>query len=104
MEAGEFIDKLVVGGGIRLRQGSLLINLLLVEGRRCRLRREGAGRGEKVQVEELNDKFFVVGGEEKVLKEEIKLEAGELIDASFISKKKLCQFFEKEINDCKVSF
>ena len=38
-----------------------------------------------------------------MLKDEIKLEAGELIDASYISKKKLCEFFEKEIADCKVS-
>ena len=38
-----------------------------------------------------------------MLKDEIKLEAGELIDASYISKKKLCEFFEKEMTDCKVS-
>jgi isocitrate dehydrogenase len=43
----------------------------------------------------------VGGGSEKVLKENIKLEAGELIDASFISKNKLCAFFEKEIADSK---
>ncbi|XP_023342544.1 uncharacterized protein LOC111712219 [Eurytemora carolleeae] len=47
--------------------------------------------------------FKPAAGGEKVLKEEIKLEAGELIDASFISKKKLCEFFEKEMTDCKES-
>jgi len=40
-------------------------------------------------------------GGSKVLKESVKLEAGEVIDATCLSKTKLCQFFEKEIQDCK---
>jgi isocitrate dehydrogenase len=40
-------------------------------------------------------------GASKVLKEEVKLEVGEVIDATCLSKTKLCQFFEKEIKDCK---
>jgi len=42
-----------------------------------------------------------VDGNSKVLKESVKLEAGEVIDATCMSKAKLCQFFEKEIQDCK---
>jgi len=40
-------------------------------------------------------------GGELVLKEEVKLEKGEVIDASCISRKKLCEFFEAEIKDSK---
>ncbi len=36
-----------------------------------------------------------------MLKEDVKLEAGEVIDATCLSKAKLCEFFEKEIEDCK---
>ena len=45
---------------------------------------------------------LVGDGTEKVLKEEVKLEEGEVIDASCINKNKLCEFFEKEMVDCKV--
>jgi len=40
-------------------------------------------------------------GVEKVLKEEVKLEAGEVIDASRLNINQLNQFFEKEMKDCK---
>jgi isocitrate dehydrogenase len=38
-------------------------------------------------------------GSVQVLKENLALEAKEVIDASFLSKKSLCAFFEKEIQD-----
>jgi isocitrate dehydrogenase len=38
-------------------------------------------------------------GATRVLKEDVKLEAAEVIDATCLSKAKLCQFFEKEIED-----
>jgi len=38
---------------------------------------------------------------ETVLKDNLKLEQGEVIDAATMSKKALCNFFEAEINDCK---
>ena len=37
-----------------------------------------------------------------MLKEEVKLEAGEVIDASGININNLNNFFQKEIQDCKV--
>jgi len=40
-------------------------------------------------------------GSETMLKENLKLEAGEIIDASRMSKKALTEFFEREISDCK---
>lgn len=40
-------------------------------------------------------------GSTTVLKESLKLQQGEIIDASSISVAKLCEFFEKEIQDCK---
>merc|ERR1719495_448528 len=36
-----------------------------------------------------------------VLKQGVKLEQGEVIDATCMNKAKLCQFFEKEMTDCK---
>jgi len=36
-----------------------------------------------------------------VLKEELKLQAGEVIDATFLDTAKLCEFFEAEMVDCK---
>merc|ERR1719495_494050 len=36
-----------------------------------------------------------------VLKQGVKLEQGEVIDATCMNKTKLCQFFEKEMTDCK---
>jgi len=39
-------------------------------------------------------------GKEVVLKDSLKLEEGEVIDASSMSKKALCDFFEAEIKDC----
>merc|ERR1719431_1209277 len=39
-------------------------------------------------------------GKETVMKEGLKLEEGEVIDAARMSKKALCEFFEAEIQDC----
>ena len=44
--------------------------------------------------------FKAKDGSEKVLKENLQLEAGEIIDASTMSKKALTDFFEAEIADC----
>jgi len=40
-------------------------------------------------------------GTTKVLKEELKLQKGEVIDATKMDTAALCEFFEKEIQDCK---
>jgi len=40
-------------------------------------------------------------GEERVLKDNLALEAGEVIDASMMSAEALCSFFKKEIEDCQ---
>jgi isocitrate dehydrogenase len=40
-------------------------------------------------------------GTTTVLKDEIELEAGEVIDASFMSIKELCEFYEQEISEAK---
>eukprot|EP00088_Acartia_fossae_P016531 TRINITY_DN19261_c0_g1_i1.p1 TRINITY_DN19261_c0_g1~~TRINITY_DN19261_c0_g1_i1.p1 ORF type:complete len:735 (+),score=215.29 TRINITY_DN19261_c0_g1_i1:41-2245(+) len=45
--------------------------------------------------------FKPADGEAKVLKPEVKLEAGEVIDATCMNKQKLCAFFDQEIQDCK---
>jgi len=45
--------------------------------------------------------FKGADGTEKVLKDNLKLEAGEIIDAATMSKKALTDFFESEISDCK---
>ncbi|MDL5034949.1 NADP-dependent isocitrate dehydrogenase [Comamonas resistens] len=42
-------------------------------------------------------------GKTIVLKEKVKLLDGEVIDSMFMSKKALCAFYEKEIEDCKES-
>eukprot|EP00092_Neocalanus_flemingeri_P012216 GFUD01013171.1.p1 GENE.GFUD01013171.1~~GFUD01013171.1.p1 ORF type:complete len:738 (-),score=265.92 GFUD01013171.1:164-2377(-) len=48
----------------------------------------------------VNIVFKAADGSEKVMKENLKLEAGEIIDASTMSKKALTDFFEAEIADC----
>ena len=40
-------------------------------------------------------------GKTIVLKEKVKLLEGEIIDSMFMSKKELCAFYEKELQDCK---
>ncbi len=40
-------------------------------------------------------------GETVVLKESIPVQAGEVVDSMFMRKKSLCEFFEREMNDCK---
>ncbi len=40
-------------------------------------------------------------GEKIVLKPKVELEDGEVIDSMFMSKKALCAFYEKELDDCK---
>ena len=40
-------------------------------------------------------------GQSIVLKEKVALKDGEIIDSMFMSKKALCDFYEKEIEDCK---
>ncbi|HEX5805227.1 MAG TPA: NADP-dependent isocitrate dehydrogenase [Macromonas sp.] len=42
-------------------------------------------------------------GKTTVLKPEVKLLAGEIIDSMFMSKKALCDFYEKELEDCRQS-
>jgi isocitrate dehydrogenase len=41
------------------------------------------------------------GGKITVLKPEVKLLEGEIIDSMFMSKKALCDFYEKELEDCR---
>ncbi len=41
------------------------------------------------------------GGKISVLKPEVKLLEGEIIDSMFMSKKALCEFYEKEMEDCR---
>jgi len=48
----------------------------------------------------VNIVFKGADGSEKMLKENLKLEAGEIIDASRMSKSALTKFFEDEIADC----
>lgn len=40
-------------------------------------------------------------GQSIVLKEKVALQDGEIIDSMFMSKKALCDFYEKELEDCK---
>lgn len=40
-------------------------------------------------------------GKSIVLKEKVALKDGEIIDSMFMSKKALCDFYERELNDCK---
>ncbi|WP_026686596.1 NADP-dependent isocitrate dehydrogenase [Azovibrio restrictus] len=41
------------------------------------------------------------GGKTTVLKPEVKLLEGEIIDSMFMSKKALCEFYEQELEDCR---
>ncbi|NHC06072.1 isocitrate dehydrogenase [Azonexus fungiphilus] len=41
------------------------------------------------------------GGKITILKPEVKLLEGEIIDSMFMSKKALCDFYEKELEDCR---
>ncbi|NJD25182.1 MAG: NADP-dependent isocitrate dehydrogenase [Betaproteobacteria bacterium] len=41
------------------------------------------------------------GGKISVLKPKVSLQAGEIIDSMFMSKKALCDFYERELNDCR---
>jgi isocitrate dehydrogenase len=41
------------------------------------------------------------GGKISVLKPEVKLQEGEIIDSMFMSKKALCKFYEQEMEDCR---
>ncbi|MGJ8680715.1 NADP-dependent isocitrate dehydrogenase [Paraglaciecola sp.] len=45
--------------------------------------------------------FTGTDGEKTILKPKVALLAGEVLDASFMSKNALCEFFEKEIQDAK---
>lgn len=47
--------------------------------------------------------FTDTSGNSKILKSEFKMETGEVLDSSFISKKLLCEFLEREIQDAKES-
>jgi len=49
----------------------------------------------------VNIVFKDAQGGTTVLKQGVKLEQGEVIDATCMNKAKLCQFFEKEMTDCK---
>ncbi|RAU82147.1 NADP-dependent isocitrate dehydrogenase [Pontibacter arcticus] len=53
------------------------------------------------QAGEVKIEFVGADGSTKTLKEGLKLKAGEIIDASVMSKKALRAFFEKEISDAK---
>jgi len=61
---------------------------------------------EQSHIMQAQDKVKIVfkdsaSGVETVLKDNLSLENGEVIDAAKMSKAALCEFFEKEINDCK---
>ncbi|WP_230969359.1 NADP-dependent isocitrate dehydrogenase [Nitrogeniibacter aestuarii] len=45
--------------------------------------------------------LITTGGEKVVLKDNVPLLDGEIIDSMFMSKKALCDFYEKEIEDCR---
>ena len=45
--------------------------------------------------------FSSADGKETVLKEGLKLQAGEIIDAATMSKKALTEFYAAQIEDCK---
>ncbi len=47
--------------------------------------------------------LIAMGGKTTVLKPEVKLQEGEIIDSMFMSKKALCEFYEKELEDCRES-
>merc|ERR1719253_339794 len=50
---------------------------------------------------EVQIEFVPAEGDATVLKKGIKLQAGEVLDATFMSCKELCAFYEKEIADAK---
>ena len=45
--------------------------------------------------------FIAPDGKTTVLKPEIELQEGEVIDSMFMSKKALCEFYERELEDCR---
>ena len=45
--------------------------------------------------------LITASGKTIVLKPEIALEQGEVVDSMFMSKKALCEFYEREIEDCR---
>ncbi|WP_227817600.1 NADP-dependent isocitrate dehydrogenase [Nitrogeniibacter aestuarii] len=47
--------------------------------------------------------LITTGGEKVVLKDNVPLLDGEIIDSMFMSKKALCDFYEKEIEDCRAA-
>jgi isocitrate dehydrogenase len=49
----------------------------------------------------VNIEFQGADGNKKMLKEGLKLEANEVLDATFMSKKALCAYYEKEMPECK---
>ena len=50
---------------------------------------------------EVRMELIAKGGKITVLKPEVKLLEGEIIDSMFMSKKALCDFYEKELEDCR---
>ena len=45
--------------------------------------------------------LITASGKAIVLKPKVALQAGEIIDSMFMSKKALCEFYERELDDCK---
>ncbi|MDX5445844.1 MAG: NADP-dependent isocitrate dehydrogenase [Zoogloeaceae bacterium] len=45
--------------------------------------------------------LITASGKTLVLKPKVALQAGEIIDSMFMSKKALCEFYEKELEDCR---
>jgi isocitrate dehydrogenase len=54
------------------------------------------GKARRVRME-----LIAKGGKISVLKPEVKLQDGEIIDSMFMSKKALCDFYERELEDCR---
>jgi isocitrate dehydrogenase len=50
---------------------------------------------------EVRMELIARGGKITVLKPKVKLLEGEIIDSMFMSKKALCEFYEKELDDCR---
>ena len=50
---------------------------------------------------EVRMELIAKGGKVTVLKPKVSLLAGEIIDSMFMSKKALCDFYEKELEDCR---
>lgn len=53
-------------------------------------------RARKVKME-----LLTKSGKTLVLKPEVALQDGEIVDSMFMSKKALCEFYERELNDCR---